>query len=120
MKPINLLFSLSNTYWLRYDEYIIYVQREKKNYVRVALYSTIIMVSLIIGFQLVQMDDIKELRIPYTFIIMIIMLEFQIELGLVFKMILFPFAFGFHRLIMCIFRCCACGRRCYPVYRTIS
>merc|ERR1712110_54118 len=85
MKPINLLFSMSKTYWHRYDEYIIYVKREKKNYVRTALYSTILILALIIGFQVVQITKIEEFRIPYLFIIQILLLEFQVEIMLAVK-----------------------------------
>ena len=119
MRPINLLFTLSTTYWLRYDEYILYVQREKKNYIKTAMKSTITIFILLVGFQIVNSDEIKEFRIPYSYLGQILALEFQVEIMFLFKVLVFPFFFCLHKLMMAIDQCC-CGGRCYTIKRSIS
>lgn len=66
------------------------------------------------------MDDIEEMRIPMLFILNIVLLEFQVEICLIIKIVTFPIIFGFHRLLMWICRCCPCGKRCYPIDRTCA
>ena len=74
--PFNLLFIFSNTYWLRYDEYILYVKKNKKNYLIRSVMATVLILTLIAGFQLSQITEIKEFMLPKEFIILMLLLQF--------------------------------------------
>ena len=74
--PFNVLFFISTTYWLRYDEYILYVKKNKKKFVIRSVIATTLILLLIIGFQFAQKDEIKEFALPREFIILMLMLQF--------------------------------------------
>ena len=116
--PFNVLFFISTTYWLRYDEYILYVKKNKKKFVIRSVIATTLILLLIFGFQFAQKDEIKEFALPREFIILMLMLQFQMEIGLFFKVMFFPIVFLFHRLIMAIDVKC-CRGKCYK-WRSIS
>ena len=118
LKPVNWLFFLSNTVLLSYDEYILYVRRNRSKDVTRATYSTIFILILGIGFQFITYDEIKELRLPNLFMVLIITTEFQMEFGLIWKLLIFPIIFGIHRLLMAIDQKC-CGSKCYPIKRSV-
>ena len=65
---------MSKTYWLRYDEYILYIRKNKKNFAIRSVTATVLILSLIIGFQVSQKDEIREFVLPKTFIVMMLML----------------------------------------------
>ena len=74
--PFNILFFISNNYFLRYDEYIVYVKRNKKKFVIRSVIATTLILLLIIGFQFAQKDEIKEFALPREFVILMLMLQF--------------------------------------------
>ena len=116
--PFNILFFMSKTYWLRYDEYILYIRKNKKYFAIRSVTATVLILSLIIGFQVSQKDEIKEFVLPKTFIVLMLMLQFQMEIGLFFKLMLFPVVFLSHRLLMAMGEKC-CRNKCLT-WRSVS
>ena len=50
LTPVNILFFFSKTYWMRYDEYVVYVQKNKKYYVIRAMIATLSILAAIFVF----------------------------------------------------------------------
>ena len=50
LTPLNIIFFFSKTYWMRYDVYVLYVQKNKKKYVIRAIIATTAILCMIFAF----------------------------------------------------------------------
>ena len=116
---LNLLFIFSQSYKMRYDEYVAYIKRYESIYVSRSLAAQLIFVGAILAFDLIQPYQIEELKIHVSYYALLVAFAFPQFIFFCIKVALFPWIFALHRMFMCIDVTC-CGRKKFPMARSIS
>lgn len=119
LRCLNVLFILSQSYKLRYEKYVAYVNKHTASYVKRAMIAQVIFIGSILAFDFIQPYAIEEFAIPLSYYIGLIAMDFPKAVLFIVKVVLFPIVFGIHRLFM-VFDATCCGAKQYPMHRSVA